>query len=113
MRSAVIDGRPRPVGGIVGAVTAPDHRKHGYARAALAAMLQHLIEDQRVSFVLLFCPDDLYSFYQRLGWELFAGVPLVQQRDETVEFTLNRAMVRSGTEAAPRAGTLDLRGAPW
>jgi GNAT superfamily N-acetyltransferase len=113
VRSAVIDSRPVPVGGIGGVVTAPGHRKHGYARAALSAMHQHLIEDQRVSFLLLFCPAEFCGFYERLGWRVFAGTAQVLQQDEVVSFTLNRAMVRSGTEAAPRSGTLDLRGAPW
>lgn len=113
VRSALIDGRPAPVGGIGGVVTAPDYRKRGHARAALAAMQRHLIDDQRVSFLLLFCAVDLCGFYERLGWWVFAGVPLVQQQGDIVEFTLNRAMVHSGTEAAPRGGTLDLRGAPW
>jgi predicted acetyltransferase len=109
----VIDSRTAPVGGIGGVMTAPDRRKRGHARAALAAMLRHLIDDQRVSFVMLFCPVDLCGFYERLGWRPFAGTPLVRQQGDVVEFTLNRAMVRSGTEAAPRGGTLDLRGAPW
>jgi aminoglycoside 2'-N-acetyltransferase I len=113
VRSAMIDGRPTPIGGIGGVVTAPDYRKRGHARAALGKMQQHLINDQRVSFLLLFCPAELCGFYERLGWRVFAGTAQVLQQDEVVAFTLNRAMVRSGTEAAPRGGTLDLRGAPW
>jgi hypothetical protein len=113
VRSALIDGRSVLVGGIGGAMTAPELRMQGHARTALAAMRRHLIDDQQVAFSLLFCAADLYGFYGRLGWQLFANAPLVELRGTTVEFTLNRAMVQDGTEIAPAGGILDVRGPPW
>jgi aminoglycoside 2'-N-acetyltransferase I len=112
-RDALIDGRPVLVGGIGGAMTAPEFRKRGHARTALAAMRRHLIDDQNVDFSLLFCASDLYGFYGRFGWRLFADAPLVEQRGRTLEFTRHRAMVQDGTEMAPAGGMLDLRGPPW
>jgi aminoglycoside 2'-N-acetyltransferase I len=113
VRSALMDGRLVLVGGIGGAMTAPEFRRRGHARTALAALRSHLTNDQQVAFSLLFCAVDLYGFCGQLGWRLFAGAPLVEQRGRTVEFTLNRAMVQDGTEIAPAGGILDLRGPPW
>jgi predicted acetyltransferase len=113
VRSALIDGRSVLVGGIGGAMTVPELRRRGHARTALAALRRHLIDDQQVALLLLFCAADLYGFYGQLGWQLFADRPLVEQRGRAVEFTLNRAMVQDGTEIAPAGGILDLRGPPW
>jgi predicted acetyltransferase len=113
VRDALIDGRPVRIGGIGGAMTAPELRRRGHARTALAAMRRHLLDDRKVHFSLLFCAADLHGFYGQLGWRLFAGAPLVEQRGKTVEFTLNRAMVQDGTEIAPAGGILELRGPPW
>jgi predicted acetyltransferase len=113
VRSALIDGHSVLVGGIGGVMTAPARQRQGHARAALTAMRRHLIDAQQVAFSLLFCATDLHPFYGPLGWKLFAGTPLVEQQNATVEFTLNRAMVQDGTEVAPAGGLLDLRGPPW
>ena len=113
VRSALLDGRAVPVGGIGGVMTAPARRRQGHARAALTAMRHHLIDERQVAFSLLFCAADLHPFYGQLGWKLFAGTPLVEQQNTTVEFTLNPAMVQDGTEVAPAGGLLELRGPPW
>jgi GNAT superfamily N-acetyltransferase len=113
IRCALIDGRPVQVGGIGGVMTAPDSRRRGYAQAALAAMRAYLVDDQQVSFSLLFCGDNLRSLYGKLDWRLFADPPLVEQHGMTIEFTLNPAMVQDGIDSAPVAGRLDLRGPPW
>ena len=113
VRSALIDRRSVLVGGIGGVMTAPARRRQGHARAALTAMRRHLIDAQRVAFSLLFCAADLHPFYGKLGWKLFEGAPLVEQLNMTVAFTLNRAMVQDGIEAAPTGGRLELKGPPW
>ena len=51
-------------------MTAPDTRRRGHARTALAAIRSHLIDDRKVNFSLLFCAADLYGFYGQLGWRL-------------------------------------------
>src|ERR1700719_4326376 len=43
VRDALTDGRPVLIGGIGGAMTAPDTRRRGHARTALAAIRSHLI----------------------------------------------------------------------
>ena len=113
VRGALLDGHSVQVGGIGGVMTALARRRQGHARAALTAMRNHLIDEQQVAFSLLFCAADLYRFYGQLGWKHFTGMPLVEQQNTTVEFTLNRAMVQDGTEVAPAGGLLDLRGPPW
>src|ERR1700722_3011562 len=75
VRSALLDGRAVPVGGIGGVMTAPARRRQGHARAALTAMRHHLIDERQVAFSLLFCAADLHPFYGQLGWKLFAGTP--------------------------------------
>lgn len=113
VRDALIDGRAVRVGGIGGVMTAPELRKRGFARAALAAMRTYLVDDQRTSFSLLFCADNLHGFYSKLGWRLFADLPFVEHGGVAMEFTLNPAMVQDGIGVAPDAGRLDLRGPPW
>jgi predicted acetyltransferase len=113
VRDALIDGRPVLIGGIGGVMTAPELRRRGHARTTLAAMRRHLIDDQKVHFALLFSAAGLHGFYGQLGWRLFAGAPLVEQRGKTIEFTRNQAMVQDGTEIAPAGGILELRGPPW
>src|SRR5262249_21893737 len=113
VREVTIENRWVRVGGIGSVMTAPASRRCGYARTALDAMCRHLIGEQQMSFLLLFCPDDLCSFYGKLGWQFFLDAPLVERGNETVKFTLCRAMVQGGVEVAPTNGTLDVRGAPW
>jgi hypothetical protein len=67
-------------------MTAPESRRHGYAQAALAAIRTYLVDDQQVSFSLLFCADNLHSFYGKHDWRLFADPPLVEQHGMTIEF---------------------------
>ena len=113
VRDVVIDGRLVRVVGIGGVMTAPAVRRRGYARAALATMRRYLIDDQQVSFLLLFCPADLCSFYGHLGWQSFMNAPVVDQGSKRVQLTFCRTMVRDGKEIAPASGILDLRGPPW
>lgn len=113
IRDALINGRAVRVGGIGGVMTAPESRERGFARAALAAMRNFLVNDQKVSFSLMFCAENLHSFYGKLDWRLFADLPFVEHRGVTMEFTLNPAMVQDGIGAAPVAGRLDLKGPPW
>jgi Acetyltransferase (GNAT) domain len=113
IRDALIDGRAVRVGGIGGVMTAPGSRKRGLARAALGAMRAYLVDDQQVSFSLMFCSDNLRGFYGKLDWRLFADLPLVEHHGVAMEFTLNPAMVQDGICLAPDAGRLDLRGPPW
>jgi hypothetical protein len=113
VRDVIIDGRLMQVGGIGGVMTAPAARRRGHARAALAAMGRHVIDDQQVSFLLLFCPADLYAFYEHLGWQSFKNAPVVDQGSKRVQLTFCRTMVRDGKEIAPASGILDLRGPPW
>lgn len=94
-------------------MTAPASRKRGCARAALTAMRAYLVDDQHVSFSMMFCADNLHGFYSKLGWKLFADPPLVERHGIEVEFTLNPAMVQDGAGLAPVAGRLELRGLPW
>jgi predicted acetyltransferase len=113
IRDALIDGRAVRVGGIGGVMTAPRARKRGFARTALTAMRTYLVDDQKVSFSLMFCANNLHGFYGKLGWRLFTGPTFVELRGVSVEFTLNPAMVQDGTGVAPHVGRLDLRGPPW
>lgn len=113
IRDGLIDGRAVRVGGIGGVMTTPASRRRGCARTALAAMHTHLVDDQHVSFSLMFCAANLHSFYGKLGWRLFADPPVVERHGIAVEFTFNPAMVQDGAGSAPVAGRLELKGLPW
>ena len=113
IRAATMDGSAVKVGGVGEVMTAPDARRLGHAKAALAAMGRHLIEVRQVSFLMLFCAPALYGFYGSLGWRRFTGKLLIGQRGTSIEFPLEPPMVQNGTETMPAGGVLDLRGPPW
>src|SRR5581483_9271066 len=100
IRDALIDGHAVRIGGIGGVMTASRSRKRGFASTALKAMRAYLVGDEKVSFSLMFCAEDLHGFYGKLGWRLFADRPLVRHHKLPMEFTLNRAMVQDGVGVA-------------
>ena len=113
IREATLDGRAVRIGGIGSVKTHPASRGQGYASRALERAAAFFAEDPALAFALLDCLPPLVPFYARLGWQLFGGTLLVEQPSGTVPFTANKVMTLPGREAAPIAGTIDLRGLPW
>jgi aminoglycoside 2'-N-acetyltransferase I len=110
-RDAIWDGRTVRVGGIGAVVTRAEHRRHGFATAAMQKAAQELDADG-VDFALLFTQPHNFAFYRRLGWHQFEGEVFVEQSPGRVRFDVMPAFVLD-LKLAPRSGTIDLCGPPW
>jgi aminoglycoside 2'-N-acetyltransferase I len=106
------DGMPVRIGGIGGVMTHPDHRRRGFARAAMAAARRFFAAD-RMDFSLLFVEPKNIGFYGALGWRVFPEPVIVEQPAGRAPFALMTAMVSGLARAAPAAGIIDLCGLPW
>lgn len=112
IREASHDGVGVHIGGIGGVATHPDSRRRGFAAAGIGRAVDFLLE-QGVLFALLVCDQALIPYYRSLGWRVFAGTVLDEQRGVTEVFTFNEVMVLDMNGPAPESGTIDLRGPPW
>jgi hypothetical protein len=113
VRAGSLDGAPVRIGGVGSVKTHPRFEGRGYATAGLRRAAAALDTEHGVAFSLLVCRDALLPFYERLGWQAFAGRLLVEQAAGRTEFTFNRPMVLPGRTPAPAGGTIDLHGLPW
>ena len=111
-RDALRSGKPTRIAGIGGVMTHPAHQKHGYARHLLD-LAHEEAERNRVDFALLVCEPKNIPYYERQGWQVFAGHMIYRQQDKSINWTLSPVMVRDVTVRAPRGGMVDLRGMPW
>lgn len=112
-RRAQLDENPVAVAGIGGVKTHPDYQKRGIASQILEDAQTVIDADIRPDFSLIFVETHNRAFYEKRGWRVFAGRVMVEQHGKRVAFPDGGAMVRDGTAAAPRSGTIDLMGKPW
>lgn len=113
VREGTLNGRPVLLGGIGSVKTHPEARGRGYAGVGMEKTAVFLRDEQQVAFSVLFCRQALFSYYQRFGWQPFAGDVFAEHSDGRKLFTFNETMVLSGKQAAPQTGVLDLCGKPW
>lgn len=113
VRAGTFNGTEVKIGGVGSVKTHPLAQGRGYASAGLRRAAVALHAEHQVAFSLLVCQEHLLPFYDRLGWVSFSGRLLVEQPTGPMLFTINRPMALSGTSAAPREGTIDLKGLPW
>ena len=113
VREGTLDGQPVLIGGIGSVKTHPEARGRGYAGAGMEKTAVFLRDEQQVDISILFCREALFSYYQRFGWQPFAGDVFVEHREGRKLFTFNATMLLAGQQAAPQAGVLDLCGTPW
>jgi GNAT superfamily N-acetyltransferase len=113
LRDALLDGRPLRIAGVAEVLTHPDHRRQGYAAAALTRAADFMRAELAAPFALLFCPEAAIPFYASVGWQRFNGVVLTEIDGKTTPFPYGPSLVLPLRDPAPTAGTLDLRGIPW
>jgi aminoglycoside 2'-N-acetyltransferase I len=106
------DGERVHIGGIGGVMTHPEHRRRGFAGAAMRRA-RGLFATEGMDFALLFCEPENIGFYGALGWCLFPGGVIADQPAGCGPFTLMRAMVLGLARAAPACWVIDLCGLPW
>ena len=112
-RQAVCDDAPVRIGGIGGVMTHPALRGRGFAGLGMRRAVEFFHAQEDVDFGLLVCADGMRSYYQRLGWQEFAGVTHVLQHGQPSVFTYNHVMTIDVQSPGPVAGTIDLLGPPW
>lgn len=106
------------IGGIGGVKTHPEFRGRGHAAVAIDEAIGYLRSDDvphalPAAFGLLVCNESLLGYYNSIGWQLFEGTLITQQRGAPEVFEFNRVMVTSIAKQAPRDGRIDLKGPPW
>jgi len=103
-----------PVGGLSTAVTLPQARGRGYARAVVASATAFVGVWLWARFAVVLCAADATGFYEHLGWRK-VNEPISYPRAGGQQPLLNRtAMVLACQgEAEWPSGPIDLCGAPW
>lgn len=109
---AAVNGRPAAIGGVGSIATHPAHRGQGHASRSIEMALDWMA-GKDVEFAMLVCRDELVPYYERGGWDMYAGELLVSQFGERETFTFNRVMVRAVTADPPSGGVIDIGEPPW
>ncbi len=113
VRDSLHDEQPVRIGGIGGVKTHPDVRGMGLAALGMDKATEWLRDDARADFGLLVCQDELLDYYGRMGWKVFEGTLLTEQRGESRVFTFNRVMTRDLVAPGPTEGVIDIQGPAW
>ncbi|MEM7117045.1 MAG: GNAT family N-acetyltransferase [Chloroflexota bacterium] len=113
VREGTLNGRSLLMGGIGSVKTHPEARGRGYAGVGMEKAAVFLRDEQQVDISVLFCRQALFTYYQRFGWQPFAGDVFAEQLEGRTRFSFNETMVLSGQRVALQTGVLDLCGKPW
>jgi GNAT superfamily N-acetyltransferase len=112
-RRATVDGVATDIAGVGGVMTLPYAQRKGFGRAAMLAAQEVMARSETSAFALLFCEPKNIGFYQPIGWRIFGGTVIVEQRDAVAPYRLMPSLVLPLAQTAPPDGTIDLCGLPW
>jgi GNAT superfamily N-acetyltransferase len=112
-REILCDGKRLRVAGIGGVMTEPKYQGLGYGRQVMLHLMDLLRTEAQCAFSLLFCEDHNVAFYGKLGWIIFEGDMVVEQKGQTGPFSFRNVMVLPLKESANVRGNIDLCGLPW
>lgn len=112
-RDVLCDGQKTRVAGIGGVMTEPEFQGQGYGKQVMLHLMELLRTEAGCAFGLLFCEDHNVAFYDKLGWALFQGDMVVEQRGITGPFAFRNTMVLPINGPAKVDGHIDLCGLPW
>jgi GNAT superfamily N-acetyltransferase len=111
-RTVLFDGKPMNVCGISNAVTPPEHRRKGYARALMEQIELFIFKDLKADCGLLLCRDHLVSYYQSLGWYTVSCPLVFNQQDGKKTWAANTMLcTQPSGKFAP--SNIDLQSLPW
>jgi aminoglycoside 2'-N-acetyltransferase I len=111
-RDGTWDGRKVRFAGIGGVVTHAEHRRCGFASAAMGRAIEEIQASGETDVALLFCEPYNFSFYEGLGWRRFDGVVFADQPSGRQRFDVMAPFIFD-LRLAPRSGEFDLCGLPW
>jgi predicted acetyltransferase len=112
-RTVTVDRRPVRTGGISSVGTLSEYRRRGYSTAALQVAAEFMRDTLGVSFALLVTGDEEIPFYQRLGWQVFAGPVSFDQPDGRILTHDGVNMVLPLSSDTWPSGPVHLCGLPW
>lgn len=112
-RLGLCDNKEILIGGIGGVKTHPSQRGKGYAGSGIRHATEFLQQDMGVDMSLLFCSPRLQTYYQRFGFNSFAGDTLARRDGAKTLFPRNEVMVIPAIKPLPQCAILDLCGFPW
>ncbi|WTQ07143.1 GNAT family N-acetyltransferase [Streptomyces virginiae] len=79
--------------------THPDHRRRGYARAAVSALLDHLDRVEDVTLFELHTSSEAAALYREFG---FAGSPTLMRRTRRSQSATSSRWTGAGATSPPR-----------
>tara|TARA_R110000772_G_scaffold35991_32_gene86413 strand:- start:1920 stop:2456 length:537 start_codon:yes stop_codon:yes gene_type:complete len=112
-REILHNDQPVRVAGIGGVMTEPKFQGKGHGAQTMLHLVELLRAEGNYAFGLLFCEDHNIGFYSKLGWSLFEGEVLVEQRGASGPFPFRNVMLIPLAGPAKLTGKLDLCGLPW
>ena len=98
-------------GGIGGVMTSSRARRQGCAGRAMRRAGE-VMAQAGCDFGLLFCETQNVGFYERLGWQIFAGTVFCEQPGGRIKFEMMHTMILP-LRRTPSTEAVDLCGLPW
>ena len=117
LRDVLAGNKQLRAAGIRGLRTHPEHRRRGFATAAMERATEFFLQELRPDFAILLSSVMAVPFYERLGWRSIDGPVFCEQPNGQVRYSevLPEAPVMvflpHGTDAP--TGTIDLQGFPF
>jgi GNAT superfamily N-acetyltransferase len=107
-----IEEHPIQVAGIGGVLTRPDCRGQGFGRVGIAAVESWVRQHRLAEFGMLFCREQMQTWYERLGWTRVASPVWISQSEGDRESPMP-VMVKSFSRECWRPGPVRLGCFPW
>lgn len=111
-RTCRVAGQPVRVGGVGGVATHPDHRRKGYASAAMQIAKDFMRDNLGMDYAMLYCSDHRVALYNRLGYEVIHDPVYFDQPGGKMR-NLENTMALSITGKPWPQGEVDMGGLPW
>lgn len=116
-RPIVADGKEARAAGITSVMTHPEHRRRGYAKAAMQRATDFIWWELKPDLALLLSSEMGVPLYAGLGWRAIPGPVFCEQPGSQLNFTKafpgNPAMALMPPGRTAPKGAIDLRGLPW
>jgi predicted acetyltransferase len=111
-RTVRVGEKPVRLGGIGNVATKVEWRKRGFARSALKAAQDFLLDPLKVDFGMMIATEPMVSRYEKLGWKMVAKSMCIDQPDGKTTLNYPVMVLPVCSQVWPE-GEIDLCGLPW